>query len=51
MAACATKLVQLCLSDTNVGQHANAAAGPDLFARSIKVVAGTRNRLDLLLSG
>jgi hypothetical protein len=24
---------------------------PDLFARSVKVVAGTRNRLDLLLMG
>jgi hypothetical protein len=26
-------------------------AVPDLFARSVKVVAGARNQLDLLLSG
>jgi hypothetical protein len=43
-------MIQLCLSNTRGGPHANAATGHDLIARSVKLVAGTRNHLDLLLS-
>ncbi len=43
-------VIRLGLAQTETGPRANGA-DPDLFARSIKVFAGTRNRLDLLLSG